>query len=229
MTGQLRTLSLVALSTCVFGAAACDRSSPSEDRSRPLASDIADEGANDTRRPPASEPVVTEGVVSNPEVGEVPESWGEPHVLHLEPTGPNGELRPSGVPTSPQALLSPPDTGSGVPGLPEEPGDVMPQLQPPPSGAEQDLAFLEPPPDASGPPCPRSFDILRALARQANRAVPARAEYLQACEALPPVMQRCVDPGYRQEHDQECTAARDNTDPLLLERFRRIVEGDSES
>lgn len=229
MSAVSRVSPLLLWSALVLCGAGCDRSTPeSTERSRLLEGDIADDRSDSARREPTAEPNVTEGVVSNPDLRDVPASWGEPHVLRLEPTGPNGEFRPSENPPEASALLSPPDAGSGVPGAPSAPGDVLPDLGPPPSPAEEDLDQMlsAPPAEATGPPCEHSFNILRDVARRANRAVPLRSEYLAACEALPSMMQRCIDPGFRQDHEEECTTVRDRTNPQLLERFRRVVEGE---
>lgn len=121
--------------------------------------------------------------------------------------------------------LTPPDAGLRATGAPIRPGDFLPSTEAPPSPAALELDQVTSAPELpQGPPCEHSFDILRALALEANRALPRRDDYLRACEALPPGMQRCLDPGYRSENEQECYDAHTGTAPALLERLRQIVD-----
>jgi hypothetical protein len=80
-------------------------------------------------------------------------------------------------------------------------------------------------PGAAGDPCERSFNTLKVLARAANRAVPARVDYLRACSALSPEMQTCLEPAYRADHEVECYEAHTRTDRDDLARLERVVEG----
>lgn len=76
--------------------------------------------------------------------------------------------------------------------------------------------------------CEQSFNTLKALARAANRAVPRRADYLQACGELSPAMQSCLLPAYREDHQVECESARSQTDNATLRRLREVIEGHPE-
>ncbi len=114
---------------------------------------------------------------------------------------------------------------------------VDPPMRPLPTKAQWELspaaramaeAVSEAASEVSGDACEHSFNTLKALARTANRAVPRRADYLQACGELSPDMQRCLDPAYREDHNEECLRAHSRTDRGILGRLERLIEGSAE-
>lgn len=122
--------------------------------------------------------------------------------------------------------LAPPDAGHRSTAAPIAPGDVLPELGPPRSAADLEIERALAEQELGTSPCQHSFDILRQVSQGANKALPHRVRYLEACNAMPFMMQRCLDPGYRAENEDDCSAIRDSMDPMLLERFRRVVAGE---
>ncbi len=204
------SFTIAIFSLVIAGAAGCDRSSGDpDDDGRLLESDLA---ANSESPPPRREPA--KAPEADPEEEDPP-----PADTTLDPV----------VEAPP---LAPPDAGLGGPEVPQDLGDLLPSPfpapLPQPSPADEAIERAIASAESPASTCERTFALLRELALAANRAVPRRAAYLEACEVLPEAMQRCLDPAYREQNEQECLAARATTPPENLERLRRVVELEEE-
>jgi hypothetical protein len=157
-------------------------------------------------------------------------SFSRPTEDDLADDGPAPARPAKSAPTRPReraaADLHSSDSGvstSDGGGFPSERATPSPTLSPEARAMAESLG--EAAASLSEDVCEQSFNTLKALARGANRAVPRRADYMQACGELSPPMQRCLLPAYREEHQLECEQARARTEPSALQRLREVIEG----
>ena len=221
---QLSLLIVVTLCMVV----ACDRTPEEQPRAQLLESDLVGNEPETPDRPsereetPSKRPSGDTKRVSIP-LGNMPDGGIKGRIVK------SGVVRipmPENIPEEGVTItLAPPDAGHRTTGAPIRPGDVLPETGPTISPAELDLQRALAREELGTTPCEHSYNILRAIAQQANQALPNHERYIQTCEDHPFMMQRCLDPEYRKENEEECNAVRDNVNPTLLDRFRRVVEG----